>query len=530
MNSYCSLAYLCVFLPLVVIAYAVMPQRHRWKVLLAASYVFFWYFSQKLLIFIVASTLSIHHTGLWLEDIAAACKNETAALPREERKAVRARYDRQKRRVLAAAVVLNLGILLALKYTPFAAQNVNALLTRLHIPLSLTVPRWAMPLGLSFYTLQAVSYLFDVYRGKITADRNLFRLALYMSFFPALMEGPICRYEQTADSLFQGTRVTYHNLTFGVQRILFGLMKKIVVADRLNLLIKTVFNDYSSYDGGVIALAMVCYTCQLYMEFSGTMDIVLGSGEIFGVKLPENFRQPFFSRTISDFWSRWHITLGTWFRDYLFYPLSMSKPLKKLTGKARRRLGNHYGPLVSGSIALFAVWFCNGLWHGAAWNYLFFGLYHFALILTGNLLEPLFQWAAQKWHIRRDGPVYRGLQIARTVILVNIGELFFRANGLRAGLSMFGRMVSGFTLASLRDGSVWQLGMDRQDFLIVLAAAAIVLVIGLLRERGISIRESLAKRPLYVRWPAYLSLILFTVVFGAYGAGYIPIDPIYANF
>ena len=145
---------------------------------------------------------------------------------------------------------------------------------------------------------------------------------------------------------------------------------------------------YFLYDGFVNALAMVCYTLQLYMDFSGTMDVVIGSAQIFGIKMPENFQRPFFSVTISEFWKRWHITLGTWFKDYIFYPVTMSKPMKHMTSKARKKLGNHYGPLIAGGVSLFCVWICNGIWHGAGWHYIFFGMYHFALILGGNMLEP----------------------------------------------------------------------------------------------------------------------------------------------
>ena len=199
------------------------------------------------------------------------------------------------------------------------------------------------------------------------------------------MEGPICRYGETAQQLWAGNPITYHNLTFGVQRMLYGFFKKLVIADRLNLLVVTVFDGYMDYDGGVIALGMVCYTCQLYMDFSGVMDIVIGCAEIFSVTLPENFRQPFFSRSVSEFWRRWHITLGTWFRDYVFYPLSLSEPLKRLTKSARKKWGNHFGPLCASAVALFCVWFCNGLWHGAAWCFLFFGF----IILLGFSLSRL---------------------------------------------------------------------------------------------------------------------------------------------
>ena len=530
MTSYCSLLYLAVFLPAVVLVHRILPQRLRWAALLAASYAFFWSVSGKLLVFLLVSTVSIHYFGLWLTAVQQCRDNQLIAAPPADRKKIRQRFTRRLRLVLLLAVLTQAGVLLTLKYAAFFSLNFNHLLQALHLPFSVSVPSFLLPIGISFYTLQAISYLIDVYRGTVRADRNLARLALFLGFFPQIMEGPICRYGQTANQLWEGRPITWQGLTFGMQRILYGMIKKIVIADRLNLLIKTVFNDYPTFSGGIIALAMVCYTCQLYMDFSGTMDVVIGSAEIFGVRLPENFRQPFFSRSISEFWQRWHITLGAWFKDYVFYPLSMSGPLKKLTGAARRRLGTHYGPLVSGSIALAVVWFFNGLWHGAGWHYLFFGFYHFALILTGNLIEPLAERITGALHIDRGCQLYRVMQTVRTVLLVCVGELFFRANGLRAGLAMFRTMMTDFSLKSFTNGGFLSLGMDKYDFIITLVAVGLVLAVGILRERGVPLRETIAQRSIAVRWPVYYAALLFLIIFGAYGVGYVPVDPIYAAF
>lgn len=530
MTSYYSILYLGFFLPAVVGLYWLTPQRHRWKLLLVASYLFFWSFSGKLLVYLVVSTFSIHHFGLWMMMVMDEKKAAMAEVERSERKPIKARYQQKLRRIVTLAVLLHIGTLVVLKYTPFFGSNLNHLLALLHVPVQLKIPRFFLPIGISFYTLQAVSYLFDVYRGSVKADKNLGRLALFMAFFPQIVEGPICRYSQTADQLWEGRPLTYENITMGLQRIIYGVMKKVVIADRLNLLIMTVFDDYTAYSGAAVALAMVCYTCQLYMEFSGTMDLVIGTAEIFGVTMPENFRQPFFSKTISDFWSRWHISLGTWFRDYVFYPLTMSKPLKHITVSARKHLGNHFGPLIAGSIALFSVWICNGLWHGAGWQYIFFGLYHFALILTGNIIEPFAVWSTERLHIDRTSRPYRLMQILRTVVLVNIGEMFFRAEGLRAGLTMFRNMITGFSLSSFTDGSLLQLGLDAKDFWLVGFSVLMVFVISVLREKGIPVRKNVAALPLPVRWAIYYALIFFIIIFGAYGPGYVPIDPIYANF
>lgn len=528
--NYCVPTYFVVFLPLTVLAYQLAPQRHRWKVLLLASYFFFWSISRKLLLYLLVSTITIYHFGLWLDCILQKRSAAVQAVPRPERKSVKAYYEKKLRGILAAGVSLQIGLLLVLKYANFFCRNVDALLNLLNCPFQLPIPEFALPIGISFYTLQAVSYLFDVYRGSLQADRRLGRLALYMSFFPGLMEGPICRYSETAEQLWAGNPVTYHNLTFGIQRMLYGFFKKFIIADRLDLLVKTVFDGYRDLDGGMIALGMVCYTCQLYMEFSGVMDVVIGSAEIFDIRLPENFRQPFFSKSISEFWRRWHITLGAWFRDYIFYPVSLSRPMKQLAKNARKKVGNHFGPLCASAVALFCVWFCNGLWHGAAWSFLFFGMYHFVLILAGNIVEPFSRGWLAKLRIRREGRFWTTVQIMRTVILVNIGELFFRAHGLSAGLVMFQKMTGQFTLRSFRDGTFLTLGLDIHDFIIVIAMTLLVLGVSILHESGISLREEAATLSTPKRWTLYYILLLCIIIFGAYGVNYVPVDPIYAKF
>ena len=529
-SSYFSIEYLIIFLPVSVGAYAVLPQRFRRLSLLASSYLFFWAVSGKLIAYLIFSTLSVHYMGIWLSGIQNSCDRLLESAPKENRKEIKAQCTTKQRLVVAFALVIHIGALLLVKYTPFFASNINSLLSLLKIPVTLKIPSFLMPIGISFYTLQAVSYVFDVYRRKIRADYNLLRLALFMSFFPQIMEGPICRYSDTAEQLWSVPKIRQQNLTFGIQRILFGLIKKIVIADRLNLLIKTVFSGYESYDGFVIALAAVCYTIQLYMDFSGTMDLALGTGQIFGMRLPENFQRPFFSKTISEFWKRWHITLGAWFKDYIFYPLSMSRPLKKLTSRARKRLGNHFGPLLAGAIALFCVWLCNGLWHGAGWNYIFFGMFHFVLILSGNIIEPFAVRITDKLHINRSGFPYRCMQMIRTSVLVCIGELFFRAHGLKAGLTMFKKFFTDFSLASVADRSILKLGMDKYDFIIVFISLIGIFFVSVLQEKNISLREKISRKNIVIRFGVYYALILFVVIFGAYGRGYVPVDPIYAGF
>ncbi|MDD2960038.1 MAG: MBOAT family protein [Lachnospiraceae bacterium] len=530
MTSYFSLAYLAGFLPLTIIGYSIVPKKMKKYFLLLCSYAFFWFISGKLVVYLALSTLSVHYFGIWLARIQLQRDEELKHTEKENKKALKKCYLAKQRRVLLFAAVCSFGVLLYLKYTRFFTMNVNAVLAHLHLPLEFTIPSFLVPVGISFFTMQAVSYLFDVYRGTIEADDNLFRLGLFMSFFPQIVEGPICRYGETAGQLWEAKGISYANLTMGIQRILYGFMKKLVVADRLNPLIQTVFQNYTDYEGGVIAMAAVCYTVQLYMDFSGTMDAVIGTAQIFGITMPENFQRPFFSRSISEFWKRWHITLGAWFRDYIFYPVISARPMKKMTTAARKKIGNHFGPLLAGAVALFCVWLCNGLWHGAGWHYIFFGMYHFALILWGNIAEPGVKWVTGKLHIPTGHFLYRLFQIVRTGILVVIGELFFRAERLKAGFVMLRSMITDFHFTTLDKALLSKMGIDAYDLLIVGITLLIVLAISILNEKGIKIRETLAKQPVVLRWAVLYGLILFIVIFGAYGLGYIPVDPIYANF
>ena len=530
LTSLFSLLYLILFLPACIIGYTVTPRKWKRYFLLLASYGFFWLICGELVIYLVLSTFSVHYFGIWIDRIGQQMKAALSELPKEERKQAKAGFVKKQRCVVALAAVLHIGLLLVLKYSPFFTTNINTILEKLGASFKLEIPAYLMPLGISFFTLQAVSYIVDVYRGVTKADDNILRLALFMSFFPQIIEGPICRYNQTADQLWNVRPIEYKNLTFGIQRILYGMLKKVVVADRLNLFVSAIFDTNNEYEGGIIAIGAVCYTVQLYMDFSGSMDAVVGTAQIFGITMPENFERPFFSRTISEFWKRWHISLGAWFKDYIFYPVTSAKKMKKLTSSARKKLGNHYGPLVAGSIALFCVWFCNGLWHGSAWSFIFFGMYHFVLILIGNMLEPPVQALNKKLHINPKWFVYRLLQILRTCVLVVIGELFFRARGLRAGMDLFKRIISNFSFSTIDDKLLKKLSADKYDFIIVGVTLLIILAVSILNEKGICIRESLAKRNIVLRWTLLYALLLYIIIFGAYGLGYKPVDPMYAQF
>ena len=529
MSSYFTSVFLILFLPAVVGAYVIVPKRARWIVLLLASYAFVWALSQWLIVFLLATTAITFGTGLALNELLKRRDAQLAQVPSGKR-AIKQTCKHRMKLALAAGIIVDFGILVTLKYLGFFGGIASSLLNLMGIQTTLVAPKIGVTIGISFYTLMAASYLIDVYRETTKADTNLGRIALFLSFFPQIMEGPICRYSQTAEKLWSGQNVTRDNLHYGMLRIVVGFAKKFIIADRLDLFVKPVFDNYAGYDGGIIALAAVLYTVQLYCDFSGCMDVAIGTARIFNVSLPENFRQPFFSKTASEFWQRWHITLGTWFKDYVYYPVSLSNPVKKLTSRARTRFGNRYGPLLTSSIALFCVWLGNGLWHGAGSQYLFFGMYYFALILAGGFVEPPVQALASRFHINRESAPYQAFRIVRTLVIIFVGEMFFRASSFHDGIAMFHRFVTSFSLDSLTSGAVAGIGMDIYDFAIVAIFAALVLICDILKERGADVVDAAANCTAPVRWTTCMLIVFSVIVFGAYGYGYAPVAPMYAQY
>ena len=528
MASYFSTSFLCVLLPLSVLAYAVMPRKARWFALLLASYVFLLILSKELIVFVWASTLSIYLLGLALGALYARRDVRLLHAPekKDAKRKTRRRYKLKARGLLAMGVLINIGILVALKYVGFFASVLHDLgLESEVIDLQL-----GAPIGISFYTLMAVSYLVDVYRESIEPDVHLGHVALYLCYFPYLMEGPIVRYGAVAPSLWSGDSLRSKNLYAGTLRKLWGLAKKLIVADRLNILVTKVYEDFEAHDGGIIALAAILYTLQLYCDFSGTMDVALGMSRLFGISLPENFKQPFFSKTTSEFWQRWHITLGAWFKDYVYYPISLSKPCKSLAKRTRKRFGRMVGSTLVSMIALFCVWLANGLWHGAGTQYVLFGMYYFVLISLGGIVEPAVQRITCHWKISRTSTWYSAIRIVRTLVIIFVGELIFRANDAQAALNMLGGIAMRFSFSSLASGGALSLGLDAFDFWSVGVGFACVLVLDICKERGCKPWDYIVSRGALARWAIWILLLVVVIVFGAYGHGYVPVDPLYAQF
>ena len=529
--GYHSSIYVFVFLPVCLAAYQLAPAKWRSKVLLAFSWIFFYMLSGKLIVYLLGTTVFTHCIGIWLTLIQSEESRELQGVDRKQKKIIKSKYQKQGRKVLLLGIFVLLGVLAYLKYYNFFVKNVTTLLGSVSLPLlTLQEKKMLMPIGISFYTLQAIGYMVDVYWGKVKAERELWRTALFLGFFPQIMEGPIARYTDVADTLYTDKPLEYKNVCDGYVRIFWGLFKKKVVADRLATVVAAIFDHYTNYSGAIIVVGAISYAVQLYMEFSGCMDIVIGSGRVFGIILPENFRQPFCAKNPSEFWRRWHITLGAWFKAYIFYPVSVSGAVKKWNQYGRKHVGKHVTRLVTSALALFPVWLANGVWHGARWSYIFYGMYYFVLIMLGMAVEPVRDKILGVCHINPETRWWRVIQIAKTWVIIFTGELFFRANGLKAGLHMFRSVFDQFSLNILTDGTLLKLGIGKADYVAIIIGCIVVGIVGSLKERGIPVLDRMGTLAVPVRWALYYALIFAVIILAAYGDGYQAIDLIYAGF
>ncbi|MCI9178198.1 MAG: MBOAT family protein [Clostridia bacterium] len=521
------------FVAIVCIMYFLFPKKVKWVILLFASYVFYFLASSKLIVFLLATTISIYLAALLIGKIEKNTKKICKEIEdKAKKKEIKNKAKTKKKWVIVATLLINFGFLAFLKYFNFIAGNLNSLFELFHFSIEIPFKDLILPLGISYYTLQAVSYAIDVYRGKIEPDKNLGRVALFVSFFPQIVEGPIGRYESLANQLYEPHKFNYRNAKFGIQLMIWGYFKKMVIADRAGLFVNAVFGSYSEYSGVAIFLAIALYTLQIYAEFSGCMDIVRGTAQIMGIDMAVNFERPFFSRSVQEFWRRWHITLGTWLKDYIFYPISFSKFTLKLTEKAKKLFKNSYiAKLIPAAFALFFVWFGNGIWHGASWKYICYGLYYYIIMLLGMLLEPLGNKIVQLLKVNTKAFSYKLWQILRTTGFVFIGMLIFRSHSLQDAFSMFTSMFSLKSIGSLVDGSLLKIGgLVPQDFTVLIIGVVMLFVVGLLQEKGYKIREKIEEQNLPFRWLLYYGIIFAIIILGIYGPGYVASDFIYGQF
>ena len=505
-----SFYFICFFVAILIVYY-IIPKKWQWVFLLLCSIVYYLLAGNGVLILYPLVSAAVCYLGIrWIE------KND----------------DLKKKKVaLLISIAVNLGILFLLKYINFGINTVNGI-AKLFGYQGALLRGWNLlvPLGVSFYTFSLLGYVIDVYYGIAKPQRNFGKLALYGMYFPVMISGPILKYRECGEQFFEPHPFDYEKVTRGIQRMLWGFLKKLVIAERLRVLVDTVYGQYGSYPGTFIWIATIFYAFQLYTDFSGCMDIVLGMSESLGLVLPENFQTPFFAKSISEYWRRWHITLGVWMKDYVFYPLLRSGFFTRLNRSWKQKFGKKKGKQYTTFVAMFILWFTVGVWHGGEWKYVIgSGLLHWFYIVLEELLEPPCGKIMQKLHINSSGRGVGIIRVLRTFFLVCIGDLFFRAKSVGAAFAMLKAAVTTWNPSILWNGALLSLGLDGIELGIAVISLLLLLLVSIMQQKG-SVRDRIAGKKLPVRWLIWYALLFYVILFGCYGPEYSAAEFIYQGF
>lgn len=485
-----------IFFPVVTLIYFIIPRKARYVWLLIASYFFYMCWNAKYALLLLTSTVVT-----WL----------CARLVHAAKKPV------MRKLILAVCLCVNLGILFFFKYFDFFLANCNRILSALHMEIPEKGFDVLLPVGISFYTFQALGYTIDVYRGKVAPEKNILRYALFVSFFPQLVAGPIERSGSLLGQLRDLERKklwNYENVTGGLTLMVWGLFIKMVIADRVAILVNHIFESYYLYGTVVLAAGAIGFAIQIYCDFMGYSTIAVGAARVMGFRLMENFETPYFSRSVSEFWKRWHISLSTWFRDYVYIPLG---------GNRRSRLRKYLNVMVTMGV--------SGLWHGASWTYVIWGLLHGLYQVIGDMTGGLRIKLYDALHTKKESFSFRLAQTVSTFLLADIAWIFFRAPSVSHALRFCRRLVTKWDPWDLFNGEIYTLGLDRREFHILGVSLVILFLVDLLRYRKKQeITAFLQEQCVWFRWGAIIAMITATLVFGIYGVEFESSQFIYFQF
>ena len=496
--SFNSIDYL-VFFPIVVLIFFVLPKRIRMYWLLVVSYYFYMSWNAKYGLLILFSTVVTYLCGIGLEWV----KNKVSDVRKKTAKLI----------VVFSSLIINLGLLFYFKYTNFLINNINTLL--LKVGATKQYPNFdiVLPVGISFFIFQAVGYTIDVYRDEIKAEKNPFRYALFVSFFPQLVAGPIERSKNLLEQLKVDQSFDADNAKNGLLTMAYGLFMKIVVADNIATVIDPVFDAPDNYSGMMAMFATMLFAFQIYCDFNGYTQIAIGSARVLGFKLNQNFDSPYMGKSVKDFWRRWHISLTSWFRDYLYISLGGSRK-----GKLRKQINT------------MIVFLCSGLWHGAAWHYVFWGGINGVFSVLEDLLTPLKNRLIQKFSINENQFAYKIFQRIVAFALVDYAWLFFRANNLRTALHMTKMMIRDFRPA-------WLIGFEfvgafNSAYLLmtIVVSLFVIFTIDILKYIGKDVKAIIFRQQIIFRWIIYAAIMLAILYWGLYGTGYEQTQFIYFQF
>ena len=476
-----------VFFPLVTILYFVLPHKHRWWLLLGASAYFYMAFVPVYILILGVTIVVDYFAGIFIE--------EAQSLER-------------KKAYLTLSLIANIGFLAFFKYFNFLNSNIIALAEFVGWNYPIQNLNIILPIGLSFHTFQAMSYTIEVFRGRQKTEKHFGIYALYVLFFPQLVAGPIERPQHILHQFHEEHFFEYQRVADGLKLMAWGLFKKVVIADRLAPLVDPYYTNPSAFSGPELALATAFFAVQIFCDFSGYSDIAIGAAHVLGFKLMVNFKRPYLALSVSEFWKRWHISLSSWFRDYIFFPLE------------RRRF-----KWLSQPDNLFIVFLISGLWHGANWTYVIWGGLHGLYLVLEIYIQRFWRLLPEKFHVVFPDWLLNLLQ--RTIVLILVGYtwVFFRAESVESAWLISSRLFCGWTGASLSKLALSTFA--NYELLITFAAIAVMEIVHHFQERG-SLRAMLAKKPVALRWSLYIGVLVCILVFGRIYE--VPTDFIYFQF
>ena len=485
-----------IFFPVVTLFYFVLPKKVRMYWLLAVSYVFYMGWNPKYVVLLFGSTAITYVSGLLLQRIEDGSRSVFL-----------------KKWVVAGSFLLNLGILFYFKYVNFFLDTWAQVLGLLGIGVSQRHFDILLPVGISFFTFQALGYTMDVYRGTIPAEKNFFRYALFVSFFPQLVAGPIERSGNLLSQLETPRPFDAEGAREGFLKMLWGFFLKIVLADRIAIFVDTVYGAPETYPGWFLIVATVLFAVQIYCDFGGYSTIAIGVSQILGIHLMENFEAPYLSTSVAQFWRRWHISLTSWFKDYLYIPLGGSRK-----GKARKQLNK------------MIVFLVSGLWHGADLSFVIWGGLNGLYQVLGELLEPLRTGICKALGLHRETLGHRCVQGLLTFLMVDFSWIFFRASNFTQAKGIIASIFSASNPWVLFDGSLYSCGLDAKNFGLLVLGMGLLTLADLCKRRGHPLSQLLLRQDRWLRWLLTAAAILALLVFGKWGPGFDQASFIYFQF
>ena len=508
------------FLVAAVFVYYLVPCSARWIVLLIASVIFYLSYTPAA-IYLLITVVATYFFALWLEKMRAYRPN---AQTREEKLLQKKRNEKRKRAVLAAALVFDFSFLVVLKYFGFLTNLSNRIFSTVF-----PIPSFILPLGISFYVFQTAGYLIDIYRGKYGVQHNLAKYALFVCFFPQMLMGPINRYNTMVKQLFAGNDFNWSNIQHGFYRIMFGVLKKALIADPLAPIVAQIYSNYCAYPGLISFFGAAAYCLQLYCDFSGGIDVVCGASALFGVRMQENFCQPYFATSLSDFWRRWHISLGEWMKDYLFYPLALSKRMNKLAKAVRKHLPADIAKRVVPCITTFVVFLAVGIWQGPGMANVAYGIWNGFWMSVGLMWVPVGTKLDKRFSYRSHRKLMMIVGCLRTNLLVIIGRYFSNAETLTAALKMLKHTIIAPGITSFNLQIFTELGLDWQILSPLCLALTVMLVVSCAKEKQVDVTQRLCAQKWYIQF-AILFIGILVLVFCVYANNdYVPIAYVYEN-